>query len=424
MFKPLAIAGCVVAATAAGASEMKPVNEALMEQMSHFGVNQKNWDSAEHASVTFPNAYHFTRHYVVSKGDAVQPEVWKDERGALDLSALTGHDGDGEHDLETLLRDRLKNHAMVVLKDDRLLHEHFWNGMTAESTHLDMSVTKSFTAIMAGIAADEGLLDKSAAVETVLPEFKGTAFEGVSIQDVADMISGLEIKTPPFLSWDPAFTEAQEWNGPNDSGLVGIKDYLVTIDSRKYEPGTHYQYQDPNTEILGLITEKATGKGLAEYMQEKIWTKIGAEGDAYFQADPSGATVASGGLNMRTRDLAKMGRVILNNGKNHEGEQIIPEQFLADLWEGNDRVKAAWKVGKEAALAPDGWYKDQIRILEVKGHKFSAFVGIHGQTLVVEPSTGIVIAMNGGYTQTETERMNIMLFLETVPAILDAAAKL
>ncbi|TCL00395.1 hypothetical protein BXY66_3036 [Shimia isoporae] len=424
MFRTLAITGCLVAATVVNASDLKPVNDALLDQMEHFGVTQQNWDSAEHASVTFPNAYHFTRHYVVSPGDAVAPEAWKDEQGTLDLTALRGLDADGEHDLETLLRYRLKNHAMVVLKDDRLLHQHFWTGMTPESTHLDMSVTKSFTAILAGIAASEGKLDMSAPVESVLPEFAGTAFEGVSIQDVADMNSGLDIKTPPFLSWDPAFTESQEWNGPNDSGLVGIKDYLVTIKDRKYEPGTHYQYQDPNTEILGLIVEKSTGVGLAQYMQDKIWTKLGAEGEAYFQADPTGATVASGGLNMRTRDLAKMGRVIVNGGKNHQGDQIIPAEFLEALWDGNDRVKAAWKVGKEAAIAPDGWYKDQIRVLEIKGHKFLTFVGIHGQTLVVEPETGVVIAMNGGYPQTETERMNIMLFLEIVPAILDAAAKL
>ncbi len=415
------IAALICSATTAWSTDMLPPDAAFLEQTEQFGVTQENWDSAEHASVTFPNAYKFTRHYVVERG-SIEPEVWKDERGTLDLASLSGNDADGPHDLMSLLRDRLKNHSMVVLKDDRLLHQHFWNGMTAESTHLDMSVTKSFTAMMAGVAAAEGLIDMSAPVETYLPNFTGTAFESVSVQDVADMISGLDIPTPPFLSWDPRFTQSQEWNGPNDSGLSGIDEYLVTIENRKYEPGTHYQYQDPNTEILGLITEAATGVGLAEFMQDRLWTKIGVEGDAYWQADPAGYTVASGGLNMRTRDLARVGRMFLNGGRNHLGEQVIPEAYINAVWEGNDRVRAAWKLGKEAAIAPDGWYKDQKRILDLKGHRVMVFVGIHGQTLVMERDTNTLIAMNGGYTQTETERMKIMLFLEIVPAILSATA--
>ncbi|WP_204113108.1 serine hydrolase domain-containing protein [Shimia biformata] len=404
------------------ANDLRPVDSDFLAQVEPFGISQANWDNGEHAATTFPNAYRFTRHYEISPGSNLAPESWQDATGSIDLGSLIAHDADGAINLETLLRDRLKNHTMVILKGDRLLHQHFWNGMTASSTHLDMSVTKSFTATLAGIAASEGLLDMSQPVQTYLPAFAGTAFEGVSIQDVADMNSGLNIKTPPFKSWDPRFTQSQEWNGPNDSGLHGITDYLVTIDSRKFEPGTHFQYQDPNTEVLGLVTEAVTGVGLAEYMHDRLWSRIGAEGPAYWMADAEGNTVASGGLNMRTRDLARVGRVFLNGGRNYLGEQVVPEEFITAIFEGNDRVRAAWTPGKEAALAPDGWYKDQIRVLNIKGHKIIAFVGIHGQTLVMEPATDTVIAMNSGYPQTESERMNTLLFLEAVPTLLDAAA--
>jgi CubicO group peptidase (beta-lactamase class C family) len=407
----------------AGAGSLLPADRGFMDQVEQFGIYQRNWDSGEHAAVTFPNAYKFTRHYVVERGDAVPPEAW-DVNGELNLSALKVEDADGALDVETLLRDRLKNHSMVVLKGNRLLHQHFWNGMDEASTHLDMSVTKSFTATLAGIAAADGILDMTAPVEFYLPWLTGTALDGVSVQDIADMNSGLSIPTPPFMSWDPKFTDSQEWNGPNDSGLSGIKDYLVTLNQRKYEPGTHYQYQEPNTEVLGLVTAAATGIGLAEYLEDRIWSKLGAEGDAYWMADASGATVASGGLNMRTRDLARVGRMFLLRGKNHKGEQIVPERFLDALWEGNDRVRAAWSKGKEAELVPNGWYKDQIRVLDIGGHKIMAFVGIHGQVLVMEPESEMVIAMNGGYPQTETERMNSLLFLQVIPAILHATAKM
>lgn len=417
------VIGMTVSAAAVSA-DLLPPDAGFLEQVAAFGITQENWDSGEFAAVTFPQAYRFTRHYEISAGDDVAPEEWQDENGTIDLLALSARDADGVHDLQTILRDRLLNHAMVVLKDDRLLHQHFWDGMTPASTHLDMSVTKSFTATLAGIAAAEGLLDMSKPVEHYLPEYAATAFGGVSVQDVADMNSGLDIPTPPFMSWDPKFTQSQEWNGPNDSGLSGINEYLLTLADRKYEPGTHYQYQDPNTELLGLVTERVTGTGLAAFMQERLWSRLGVEGNAYWMADPRGYTVASGGLNMRTRDLARVGRMFLNDGKNHLGEQIVPKSFLAAIWKGNDRVRAAWSVGKEAALASDGWYKDQIRILNIKGHKMMVFIGIHGQVLVMEKETGTIIAMNGGYPQTETVRMNTLLFLEVVPALLDATSAL
>ena len=82
-------------------------------------------------------------------------------------------------------------------------------------------------------------------------------------------------------------------------------------------------------------------------------------------------------------------------------------------------MRSAWKLGKEAALASDGWYKDQYRILNIQGHKILAMVGIHGQILAMEKKSGVVIAMNGGYPQTETPRMANLIFYQIIPAILD-----
>ncbi len=399
-------------------------DQVFIKQSESLGVSQSAWDSAEYAAVSFPHAYKYTSHYRIGRdllgsGESVlMPEQWQ-ESSLLDITKLTGADADGEHSLDIILRDRLKNHSMVVLKGDELAHQHFYNGLNKDSTHLDMSVTKSFTAMLAGIAVSEGKLDMSKKVEFYLPEMKGTAFEGASIQEVADMRSGLNIPTPKFLSWDPRLTHSQDWNGKNDSGLHGAKAYLKLITERKYAVGKKYQYQDPNTELLGLVVEKATGVKLADYLEAKIWTNVGAENDAFWMSGPDGFVVASGGLNMSTRDLARIGKVILNDGKNYIGEQVIPKAFLDNLWAGNDEVRSAWKTGKEAALAPDGWYKDQFRVININGHKVLYMVGIHGQVLAMEKSSGVVIAMNGGYTQTETPRMANLIFYQVIPAILE-----
>jgi hypothetical protein len=396
-----------------------PVDEEFVKEAATLGVSQAVWDQSEHVGMSFPHAYRYTTHYRI--GPALAPEQW--QRGtSLDLTMLKGIDADGELDLATLLRDRLKNHSMVVLQGDALVHQHFYNGMDEHSTHLDMSVTKSFTAILAAVAVAEDKLDMSRSVEYYLPELKGTAFAGCTVQEVSDMRSGLDIPTAEFMSWDPLMTQSQNWNGENDSGLHGVNEYVKSLRERKYPPGKVYQYQDPNTEVLGMVVESATGQKLADYLQKNVWTRIGAENDARWMSGPDGFAVASGGLNITTRDLARTGKVILNGGKNYLGEPVIPEDFLDALWRGNDEVRSAWKLGDEVVYAPDGWYKDQFRVITINGHKLLVMIGVHGQVLAVEKNADVVIAMNGGYPQTESPRMVNLIFFQVIPAILHELA--
>lgn len=404
-------------------------DEHFIKQSERLGVPRARWDAAEFAAATFPHAYKYTRYYQISRGllgsgeNVLSPELLA-HTGALDLSKLYGRDIDGKLDLLTLLRDRVKNHSMVVLKGNKVVHQHFWNGMNESSSHLDMSVSKSFTSLMASIAVAEGKLDMQKLVVSYLPFLKSSAFDGVTVQEVADMRSGLLIPTAEFMSWDPRMTQSQEWNGENECDLNGVKEYLKLIKDRKYHNGEAYQYQDPNSEVLGMVVEAVTSQRLPNYMQQKLWKQLGVENDAYWMADATGFVVASGGLNMTTRDLARVGRMILNDGKNYLGEQIISSDFINDLWAGNALVRKAWSYSKESHLAPNGWYKDQFRILMINDHIILCMVGIHGQVLAMDKATDTVIAMNGGYGQTETDRMSILLFMEVIPAILDASKDL
>ena len=152
------------------------VDKVFVKQAEALGVSQSVWDQPEYAAMSFPSAYKFTTYYRISRGllgsgeSVLVPQKWT-EADPLDLTKLKGMDADGEHDLVTLLRDRLKNHAMVVLKGGKLVHQHFFNGMDEHSTHLEMSVTKSFVATLAGIAVSEGKLDMSEKWVKVFEEF-------------------------------------------------------------------------------------------------------------------------------------------------------------------------------------------------------------------------------------------------------------
>ncbi|SON48268.1 conserved exported protein of unknown function [Vibrio tapetis subsp. tapetis] len=410
------------------AAEFAPADQEFLGHSAQMTITPENWDSAEYAATSFPNAYKYTNHYHISRGllgseePTLSPEVL--EQGSqLDFDAIQVTDVNDSMSLNTFLRDRLKNHSMVVLKDNKIMHEHYWNNMDEHSTHLDMSVTKSFTSMLAAIAVAEGKLDMSKKVIDYLPELKNTAWESATVQEVADMRTSLTIVATPHKSWDDRMTRSQSWNGDESKAFPnGVADYMQLVKEVSAPMGSKYSYQCINTEVLGKVVEKATGENLADYLESRIWKKVGMENDAYFMSDATGFPVASGGLNATTKDLARMGKVLLNNGKNYVGEEVIPEKFIDGLLEGNDEVRSAWKKSKEAALA-DGWYKDQFRVLQIPGRKIIAMVGIHGQVVAMDKETGTVVAMNGGYPQTETPRMAIMIFYKALPAIFDAVNK-
>ncbi|GAB2658743.1 serine hydrolase domain-containing protein [Vibrio panuliri] len=417
--KSLSLAFLLSGSFVANAATFHQPDQAFLEAATASGLPVELWDSAEYAASSFPNAYKFTPSYEIEKS-GVAPEQFKTDK-ALDFSQIMVPAIDGEMSLNDFLRDRVKNHSMVVLKGDNLLHEHYWNGMDETSTHLDMSVTKSFTAMLAGIAAAQGKLDMSKPVTDYLPELKGSAWDGATVQETADMRTNVIQEVQKHKSWDTRMTDAQGWNGDHsDTYPNGIKDYMPMVKDVATPMGSKYAYQCINTEVLGKVVEAATGEKLADLLEKQIWGKVGMANNAHYQADYAGNPVASGGLNAATKDLARVGRMLMNQGKNYQGEQVVPAEFIANILEGNAEVRSAWLKGKESALA-DGWYKDQFRTLDLNGRKVMAMVGIHGQVVAMDHQTGTVVAMNGGYPQTETPRMAIAIFHKVLPAIFAAA---
>ena len=408
--------------SATHAVEFKPVNTDFINQAATFAVTQDNWDDAANAAATFPNAYQFTPHMQIAPTVKLWAQEW--HYAPMNLLELSANDLDGEHSLEVLLRDRLKNHSMVVLNKGNLVHQHFYNGFDANQTHLQMSVTKSFTAMLAAISVAEGKLDMSQPIVSYLPELIDSGFEDATVQEVADMRSGIGVKFTQGKLWDDRMTEAQDWNGNSKyPNMRSIMDYAKTLDNHR-PIGKVYDYLDINTELLGKVVEKVQGKPLAEVFAAKLWHKIDVENPARWMANRNGEVVASGGLNITTRDLARVGQVIINGGKNIAGEQVIPTAFIESLMQGNDKVRHAWRHGKESKLAK-GWYQDQFRVLYLpnsqgKTYKVLAMVGIHGQILAMDLESQTVIAMNSGFGDMEPPRMALLIFKQIIPAILDA----
>lgn len=396
-----------------------PDNE-FLEEAAKIGITQENWDNGASAKLTMQNAYRFTYSVEMQKGSYVH-DLGKPT--GLDLSKLTGFDVDGEHPLDIIIRDRLNTESLVILKNGKLVDEYYWNGMHKNHTHLQMSVTKSFTSLTLQTLVAEGKVDMNKPITDYLPELKASVgFSRATVQEVADMRSGINVPFSPGKLWDDRMTNVQEWNGKNEyPELKSVLDYAKIVEKRDdYKKGELYDYLDANTEMMGMVVARVTGKPLTQVMEERLWSKVGFEHNARLMSNSDGEAVASGGLNATTRDVARMMDVLVNNGKNRVGEQVISKEFIKSLLDGNKDVKLAWKNGKESKMVKDGWYKDQIRAFNIEGHKFLAFVGIHGQVAIGEPSTGVVIAMNGAQDQKQAVRTVSMTFLNVFPTLLDA----
>jgi len=392
----------------------------FIEAASAVGVTQKNWDSGKSAKLTMQNAYRFTYNIKMDKGkyisDLGQPI-------GFNLNSVSAHDIDGKHSMGDILRDRLNVESVVFLKHGKLIDEWYWSGMDKKHTHLQMSVTKSFTSLTLQVLVSEGKVDMNAPIIKYLPELKNSkGFAHVTVQQVADMRSGIKVPFSPGKLWDDRMTNVQEWNGKNEyPELKSVLDYAQIVGERDdYKKGELYDYLDVNTEMLGMVVARVTGTPLAQAMQERLWSRVGFENDARFMSNSKGEAVASGGLNATTRDIARMMDVLVNDGKNRVGEQIISKEFIQRLLDGNEEVRLSWENGKESKMVKDGWYKDQIRVFNIKGHKFFAFIGIHGQVTVGEPSSGIVIAMNGAQGQMQAPRTVLMTFIDVIPTLLEA----
>ncbi|CAM4136381.1 serine hydrolase domain-containing protein [Vibrio agarivorans] len=418
----LAATFALTTAFAAQASEVHKPDMQFLEKVGAVGITQDNWDR-ENESMTYQQAYKFTHHIKMSPGNY----VWNlgDTKQRLDLDKLTGNDFDGEYPLSVILPGRLKADSLVVLKDGELVHEQYWNGMHKAKTHLEMSATKSYTAILLATFVAEGRVNMKDQITQYLPELKGSGFDGATVEQVADMRSGIFVHKNVGGMYSDKMSETQDWNGPSKYDYKNIIEVAQELTSRTdVKRGEAFDYLCMNTEMLAQVMERLEGKRYAEILEERLFKQMGAEYGAEMMTNRDGEAIASGGLHITARDGVKLMHILMNEGKNNLGEQVVPKQFIEDLIEGNDEVKSAWKHDPFSALLADAWYKDQIRVLNVDGRRYITFVGVSGQVTVGEPATKTVIKMHGSQDDWQHPRTVSMTFLDVVPTLLKAVDEL
>ena len=219
--------------------------------------------------------------------------------------------------------------AFLIIKDDRLIYENYFNGYKRDSINTSFSVAKSFVSALVGIAIDEGVIKSiDDSITKYLPELKekDSRYSAITIKHLLSMSSGLRYAE----EGTPFSDDTKTYYDPNLRAVA-----LSAVIEQ--EPGKTFHYNNYNYLLLGIILERATGMSVAKYMEEKLWKSLGMEAPASWSLDSkaSGFEKMESGINARAIDFAKFGRLYLNNGSNWNGQQLITEKWIKESTSAN-----------------------------------------------------------------------------------------
>ncbi|WP_231871671.1 MULTISPECIES: serine hydrolase [unclassified Oleiphilus] len=294
--------------------------------------------------------------------------------------------------------------GIVVLHQGKIVYEQYRGCLDEDGKHAAMSMTKSFTGLIAEMLIAEGLLDDRVAVASIVPELKDSAFGDATVRQVMDMTTALQ------YSEDYADPKADIWlysaaaspmpKPANYKGPNGYYEYLQTV-QKAGKHGDAFAYKTINTDALGWIVSRATNTDLAKLISEKLWKKLGAEQDAYMTVDAKGTPFAGGGISAGLRDLARLGQALLNDGE-FNGQGIFPASVAQSIRNGADKnvfAKAGYNTMQGGSYRSMWWHFH---------NEFDAYAarGVHGQTIYIAPKADMVIVRFSSFPTAKNAKID------------------
>ena len=273
--------------------------------------------------------------------------------------------------------------ALVVLSDGQIVHQSYHKGTGPEDLRISWSVAKSYLSALFGVILAEGQIDSlEDPVTKYAPSLAGTAYDGASIRNVLQMSSGVTFNED-YLDFNSDI---------NRMGRViamgGTMDgFTRALSDRFTAPGSQWQYVSIDTHVLGMVIRGATGRDIADLLSEKIIAPLGYEAAPAYITDGEGTAFVLGGLNIRTRDYARFGQMIAQNGM-YGGTQVVPADWIAQSTRPSARTApGALRYGYQ------WWMPKDPRPGEFFG------IGVYGQYIYIDQRRGVVIAMNSADRQ-------------------------
>ena len=261
--------------------------------------------------------------------------------------------------------------GLIVLQNGKVRLERYARGLTAEGRWTSFSVAKSFTSTLVGAAMKDGSIKSlNDPVTRYIPDLAGSGYDGVTVAQLMTMTSGVK--------WNEDYTDpksdvARMFLEPVPAGVDPTVYFMHKL-PRETAPGTKWGYKTGETNLIGVLVRRATGKTLAAYAEEKIWKPAGMERDGFWMKDQTGAEVSGCCLSVSLRDYARFGQFALEGGHG-----IVKDGWFADATRAHAEVApGGYGYGYQWWTYPEGRYGAQ---------------GIFGQMITIDPASKVVIAM-------------------------------
>jgi CubicO group peptidase (beta-lactamase class C family) len=277
----------------------------------------------------------------------------------------------------TALMQSTKTAGVMVLVNGKVVHEEYGLGLKPADRWTSFSVAKSFTSTLLGAAVKDGYIKSlDDPVTKYIPGLKGSAYEGVTVRQLATMTSGVK--------WDENYTDpksdvAQMNRFVVEYGADAIVAQMKAL-PREVPAGEKWVYKTGETNLIGVLVENAVGKPLAEYAQSKIAEPAGFAGGLFWMVDPRGGNIGGCCLSITLADYARMGQFALEGGKG-----VVPEGWFAEATDSAvDFGTSGFGYGYQWWTYPQGTYGAQ---------------GIFGQGITIFPQQRVVVAYVGNWAQ-------------------------
>ena len=288
----------------------------------------------------------------------------------------------------------LQTVAFLIIKNDSIWHESYFDGYTNTSKSNSFSIAKSIVSAALGKAIMEGKIKSlDQKVTDFFPKLKGKYAKEVTVGDLSSMASGLswdEKYYSPFSIVTRAYFDDH------------LKEVILGL-SIKDKPGQEFRYLSGATQLLAMCIEKATGEYLSNYVSEHFWKPMGAENDALWQLDEAdtGIEKAYCCIASTARDFARFGKLYKQNGV-WNGKQILPRSFV------EKSLQPRFSDSPEYGY---GWWLHQIngkRVFYMRGHL--------GQFVIVLPEDDVIIVrlghLKGKQTTTDPHSNDLYVYAE------------
>lgn len=277
--------------------------------------------------------------------------------------------------------EKLESVAYLVIKDDSIRYEEYWDHYSEKSLSNSFSMAKSVIGLLIGIAHDEGKIKSlDEPIGNYLDDYKEGLAAQTTIRDVLMMSSG--------SNWDESYSSlfSITTKGYYGSNLEKLMRKEVKIDE---EPGRIWNYKSGDTQMLAFILEKATGMHVADYASEKLWIPIGAEVPAQWSLDTKdGKEKAFCCLYSNARDFARIGKLMLDSGS-WKGRQLISKDFVRRAISANNLVYDDDTTSRVTSYGYHWW------LMNYKEHPIFYMRGLLGQYVFVIPELRMIVVRLG-----------------------------